>query len=114
MELISDLEQLIDTIQREKNIPRDVVIEIVESAMVAAARKRYGMQRDIEAHFNEELGEVELWEFKTVVEDVEDDMIEMTLEDGRDNDPECEFGIRWGSSLTSTNWAESLHRRPNK
>jgi N utilization substance protein A len=96
MELISDLEQLIDTIQREKNIPRDVVIEIVESAMVAAARKRYGMQRDIEAHFNEELGEVELWEFKTVVEDVEDDMIEMTLEDGRDNDPECEFGDSLG------------------
>ena len=47
--MMSDLEKLVDTIQREKNIPRDVVIEILESAMEAAARKRYGMLKDIEA-----------------------------------------------------------------
>ena len=94
--MISDLERLIDAIQREKNIPRDVVIEILESAMVAAARKKYGMQRDIEAQYNEELGEVDLIEFKTVVEDVEDEFIEMTLEEGRDLDPDCELGDSLG------------------
>ena len=74
--IISDLERLVDGITREKNIPRDVVIEILESAMVAAARKRYGMVRDIEAQYNEELGEVELFEFHTVVEEIEDEDID--------------------------------------
>ena len=54
--MISDLERLIDTITREKSIPRDVVIEILESAMEAAARKRYGMAIDIEAQYNDDLG----------------------------------------------------------
>ncbi|MFK7931629.1 MAG: NusA N-terminal domain-containing protein, partial [Myxococcota bacterium] len=56
--ITSDLERLVDAITREKNIPRDAVIEILESAMVAAARRRYGMTPDIEAAYNDELGEV--------------------------------------------------------
>ena len=53
--ITSDLERLVDAITREKNIPRDVVIEILESAIVAAARRKYGMTRDIEAMYNDEL-----------------------------------------------------------
>ena len=53
----SDLARLIDVVHREKNIPRDSVIEVLESAMEAAARKRFGLERDIEAQYNEELGE---------------------------------------------------------
>ncbi|TNE90328.1 MAG: transcription termination/antitermination protein NusA [Deltaproteobacteria bacterium] len=94
--MISDLERLIDTIVKEKNLPRDVVIEIVESAMVAAARKRYGMTKDLEAEYNEDAGEVELFEFRTVVDEVEDDDIEITLEEGRELDPECEVGDSLG------------------
>jgi N utilization substance protein A len=57
-----------------------VVIEILESAMEAAARKKYGMTKDIEAQYNADLGEVELIEWRTVVDEVEDDDIEITLE----------------------------------
>ena len=47
--ITSELARLVDAIHAEKNIPRDVVIGIVESAIEAAARKVYGMNRDIEA-----------------------------------------------------------------
>ncbi|MCO4745182.1 MAG: transcription termination/antitermination protein NusA [Proteobacteria bacterium] len=94
--MISDLERLIDAIVREKNLPRDVVVEIVESAMVAAARRRYGMTKDLEAEYNEDAGEVELFEFRTVVEDVEDPDIEILIEEGRELDPECEVGDSLG------------------
>ena len=99
--MISDLARLVDTLQREKNIPRDVVIEILESAMVAAGRKRYGMTRDIEAQYNDELGEVELFEFRTVVEaeELEDDDIEITEEDARDLDPDCIVGDSLGIKM---------------
>lgn len=97
--MISDLETLVDAITREKNIPRDVLIEILESAMEAAARKRYGMVKDIEAQFNEELGEVELFQFLTVTDDVEDDDLEITLEEARELDPDCEEGDSLGIKM---------------
>lgn len=97
--LISDLERLVETITREKNIPRDVVIEILESAMEAAARKRYGMVKDIEAQFNEELGEVELFQFLTVMDEVEDEHLEILLEEAKDLDPDCEVGDSLGIKM---------------
>jgi len=94
--ITSDLERLVDAITREKSIPRDVVIEILESAIVAAARRKYGMTRDIEAMYNEELGEVELFEYHTVVEEVEDEDIEIDLEEAKELDPECQLGDSLG------------------
>jgi N utilization substance protein A len=94
--ITSDLERLVDTIHREKNIPRDVVIEILESAMEAAARKRYGMTRDIEASYNEELGEVELIWYRTVVDEIEDEDLEILLHEAQEEDPEFEIGDSFG------------------
>ncbi len=90
--MISDLARLIDVVHREKNIPRDVLIEVLESAMVAAARKRFGQERDIEAQFNEDLGEVELFEFRTVVEEIEDGDLEICLPEAQELDPQFEIG----------------------
>jgi len=97
--MISELERLVDGLTREKNIPRDVVIEILESAMVAAARRKVGEARDIEAEYNEELGEVEVYEFRTVVDHIEDTETEMYLEDGRLLDADCEIGDSLGQKL---------------
>ncbi len=95
----SDLARLIDVVHREKNIPRDAVIEVLESAMEAAARKRYGMERDIEAQYNEELGEVELFEFKTVVDEIEDEETELVIDEARELDPDCELGDSLGVKM---------------
>lgn len=98
--MISDLARLIDTVHREKNIDRDVLIEVLESAMVAAGRKRYGLERDIEAQYNEDLGEVELFEFRTVVEELDDDELQISLNEARNADPECEIGDSLGIKMT--------------
>ena len=95
----SPLSRDLDAVAKEKNIPRDALIEVLEEAMQAAARKKYGLQKDLEAQWNEELGEVELFEFKTVAEEVEDDQIEITLEDARKLDSECEMGDSLGIKL---------------
>ncbi len=100
--MISDLARLIEAVHREKNLPRDVVVEVVESAMEAAARKAYGGEHDLEAQYNEELGEVELFEFRTVVEDLEDDAppeeadSQISFDDARELDPDCEVGDSLG------------------
>ncbi len=97
--MISDLARLIDAVHREKNIPRDVLVEVLEGALEAAARRRFGMSRDLEAHYNEELGEVELFEFRTVVEEIDDEETDILYDDARDLDPECEFGDSLGIKM---------------
>lgn len=100
--MLSDLERLIDSIQKEKNIPRDVVIEILQSAMEAAARKKYGMTKDIEAQYNPELGEVELIEWRTVVEEVEDPDIEIILEEARQEGEDWQIGDSFGQIMNAS------------
>ena len=97
--MISELARDLEAVAREKGIPRDSLIEVLEQAMVAAARKKYGMSKDFEAQWNDELGEVELFEFKTVREEVEDDDIEIDVESARKLDPECEMGDSLGIKM---------------
>ncbi len=97
----SELEGLVDAITREKNIPRDQVVEIITSAVEAAARKTYGEFRQIEAMYNDELGEVQLFEFRTVVPEIDDDELEITFEEARELDPDCEMGDSLGVKLTA-------------
>ena len=61
--------------------------------MISAAKKTFGHQRKIEAQFNPEIGEVELFEAKTVVENVQDPAVEVTLQEAREAlDPDAEIG----------------------
>lgn len=100
--IISDLAKIIEAYQKEKSIPEDALIEILESAMVAAARKKYGTYRDIEAHYNPDLGEVELFEFREVVETVEDNEVEIALEEAREAGGDWEIGDSYGQKVNAS------------
>ncbi|HWO41884.1 MAG TPA: transcription termination factor NusA [Candidatus Eisenbacteria bacterium] len=88
-----DLNRVIEQVSKEKGIDKTILISALENAMVSAARKTFGHQRKIEAQFNPEIGEVELFEAKTVVETVSDPAVEITLEEARETlDPEAQVG----------------------
>jgi N utilization substance protein A len=57
---------------------------------------------DIEAHFNEESGEIEVFQFKEVVSDLEDPDLQITLQEGRLLDPECEVGDSLGTKMDAS------------
>jgi N utilization substance protein A len=97
--ITSELARLVDAIHKEKNIPRDVVIEIVESAIEAAARKTFGPNRDVEAQYDPDAGEVDIYEYRVVVDEVEDTDNEIALEDARNHDPDVLVGDSLGFRL---------------
>jgi N utilization substance protein A len=98
-----DLNRVIEQVSKEKGIDKSILIGALENAMVSAAKKTFGHQRKIEAQFNPEIGEVELFEAKTVVESVQDPDLEITLEDARENlDPDAEMGDELLCKLDST------------
>src|SRR4030042_251222 len=95
-----NLNYLIEQGGRDKGIDKRVISEALEDAMLKASKKRYGLQKDIEARFNEELGEVELFQFKTVAEKIQDPDLEISLEEAKRMDPDAEAGDSLGVKLS--------------
>ena len=62
--MLSDLKRIIDQISRDRGFDKKLLIEAIKEAVTSAARKKYGSRRDIEVHYNEELGEVEVFQFR--------------------------------------------------
>lgn len=97
--MISDLKRIIDQISKDKGIDRNLLIEALEEAVMSAAKKKYGVRREMEAQFNEELGEVELFQFRIVVEKAEDEQTEISLSEAKLLDPDVEIGDELGSKM---------------
>ena len=97
--MVSDLTRMIDQVSREKAVEQDVLIKALEEAVKAAARKKYGPDYDLEVTFNEELGEIEVFEFKEVVENVTNEHVQISLEEAHKMDPESEFGDSLGIKM---------------
>ena len=100
---ISDIKRVVDQVSRDKGIDREVLIKALEEALKSAARKKYGPKMDIEVQYNDETGEIEVFQFQEVTEVVTEPAIEISLEEGRKLDAECEVGDSLGSKMdTST------------
>lgn len=78
-----------------------MLIEGLEEAVMSAAKKKFGMRREMEAQFNEETGEMELFQFRTVVNQVEDEQTEISLSEAKQLDPEAELADEIGSQMTN-------------
>ena len=93
------LERVLSEVRREKGIDKAIIIEALEAALLTAARKKYGPRMELEAHFNPELGELELFSFRTVVEKARDESNEISFEEAQILDPEVEMGDSLGIKL---------------
>jgi N utilization substance protein A len=103
MNFFNELSQVIEQFGKDKGVDRDQVIEAVETALLTAAKKKLGPHVEIESHFNSDTGEIELFQFKTVVEDqdVADEEIEIELTAAKTQDPDVELGDSIGIKLDS-------------
>ena len=97
--MIQDLKRIIEQVSRDKGIERDVLISTLEEAMRSAARKKFGHDLDLEVAYNDEFGEIEAFQFKEVVDEVTDSLLEISLDEGRELDPDCEIGDSLGIKL---------------
>jgi transcription termination/antitermination protein NusA len=105
VDTIINLKHAIDQLVKEKGIDRQVVLEAMEQAVLTAANKKYRNTRELEAHYNHETGEVELFEFVTVVEEVEDSYKEIGLDEAHEIDPEAEIGDSLGEKLDASGFS---------
>lgn len=98
-----DLNYVIEQVGKEKGIPKEIIVETLEEAILSASKKKFGNHLDLEARYNYELGEIEVFRFKTVVDEVQDPDMEISVEEAQQQDPECIVGDSIGIKMdTST------------
>jgi len=89
--------QTIDALAKEKGIDPHIVIEAMEEAVVTASRKVFKTNEALKAKFNPEIGQVELFAVKTIVDTVTDPDTEISVAEARDiygDDAEVEAGYQ--------------------
>jgi N utilization substance protein A len=101
--MFSELKRLIEQMGKDRGIDKNVIIEALEAAMLTAARKKLGAHVEIEAHYNEDVGEIEVFQFKTVVEKVIDQETQVSLKEAkRELDEEAQLGDELGVKIETT------------
>ena len=77
----TELIEAVKLLEKEKGISRDVLLEAIESSLITACKNHFGKADNVKAHVDRETGETELYLEKTVVEEVEDPVMEISLAD---------------------------------
>ena len=87
-----NLNHVIDQVSKDKGIQREALQETLEQAILQAAKKVFGAEREIEAQYNPADGVVELFQIIRVAEEIEDAYNEITLEEAEEHGLEAEIG----------------------
>jgi transcription termination/antitermination protein NusA len=91
-----DLGSIVEQVAQEKGIEKKVLIETMEAAILKAAQAVFGPTRELEARFNEESGNIDLFQYMTVVEDVQLPEREIDMEMAKEHGLEAEIGEELG------------------
>lgn len=77
----ASLSQVLDQVSKDKNIERKVLVEALESAILTAAKRAFGEEREMEAKFNEATGRVDLFQIIVVADPVTQPAKEISMEE---------------------------------
>ena len=87
-----ELIQVAEAVAREKLIDKEDVILAMEDAIQRAARSKYGLERDIRATVNRNNGAISIEQYTQVVQEVEDESTQMSLEEALRRDKSLKIG----------------------
>ena len=68
----------------DKNISRESLFETIEFALITAYKKNYGHAQNVVVNIDKETGEIKVYQQKTIVEEVEDANVEVTLDEAKE------------------------------
>ncbi len=84
--------EAINALEKERRIPKEVLIEAIESALVSAYKKNYGTNQNVRVDIDEETGDINVFMRMDVVEELEDELTQLTIDEAREIDPRYEVG----------------------
>ena len=88
---MSSLQEAVQLLSQERGISEDLIRKTVEQFLLAAYKRRFGIEENAIVKFNEDDGDVTLYARKRIVRDVEDPVQEIKLEEALTYNSECEL-----------------------
>ena len=80
------------TLEKEKGIKQEVIVDAIKAALVAAYKKNYNQAQNVEVVFDEKKGNFKVNAIKTVVDEVQDSRLEVSLKDALEINRAYEVG----------------------
>jgi N utilization substance protein A len=93
------LQSIIDQVSKEKGINSSILVETMEQAILTAAKRTFGINRELEARYNTDTGAVDLYQYMTVVEGVENPEREISAVDAKRYGLEANLGEELGFQI---------------
>lgn len=87
-----ELLDALDVLEKEKGVKREIVIDALEAALSSAYKRNYGQAQNVAVDFDEKKGNVHVYAVKTVVDEVTDPQLEVSLKDALDINKAYELG----------------------
>lgn len=87
----SQLFDAIDNLAKEKGIDKDILMEALEAALISAYKKNFKSATNVRVELNETTGKMSVFSRKTVVEEIEDPQLEISIEEAKRIDPNYEL-----------------------
>ena len=105
----------LDDLEKEQGIKKEFVIESIETALVTAYKKNFDVNTDnVKITMNRETGETHVYEELEVVEEVENDKTQISLEDARKIDVKFNVGDIVDKELMPKNFGRIAAQTANK
>ena len=100
----SELLDAITALEEQKGISRDVLIEAIEAALVTAYKRNFNQAQNVRVDLNLDTGSMRVFSRKDVVEEVEDERLQISLEDAKAINPAYELGDIVEQEVTPRNF----------
>jgi transcription termination/antitermination protein NusA len=100
----SELGRVIEQLGKDRGIDKQIVVKAIEQAFLVTARKKFGIQGEYETRYNEVDDDIEIYQYKNVVESVRDPIVEINLNDAQELDEEVVVGDQLGIRIENPNF----------
>lgn len=104
MDANRELIEALNQIEKEKDISKEILLEALESSLVAACKNNFGRADNIKVNIDRVTGEVNVFAMKEVVEEVTDPIMQISLAQARMKDPRKELGDLMAIEVTPKNF----------
>lgn len=96
--------EALEEIEREKGISKEVIFEALESALISSYKKNFGSSQNVEVVIDTNTGRVNVYAKKVIVEQVEDDLLEISIEEAKKIDDKYKIGDIANIEITPKNF----------
>ncbi len=88
----SEFISAIADLEKEKGISKELLIDAIEQALVSAYKKNYGTSDNVRVDIDRETGDINVYMKMEIVDEVENDMLQISIDEAREIDPRYEVG----------------------